>query len=212
MTDNYLIDKSRIKNIIFDLGGVLLHINFQATHQAFEALGIKESAAYISQHHANDLFEKLETGAVSPDLFYKGFREITTRNVSNAQIQAAWNAMLLHFSRENIDWLERIGQKYNTYLFSNTNEIHYDHFMALFEKEFGGRSLDSYFKNAWYSHQKGIRKPYPSAFKTLLAAENLKADETLFIDDTTGNIEGAREAGLHALLLKNPEDLHLLDL
>lgn len=201
-----------IKNIVFDLGGVLLHINFKLTHAAFEALGIEDSAHYFSQHHASELFEKLETGAVTPLEFYDEFREITAVPLTNEQIRNAWNAMLLEFADENIALLESLSDQYNIYLFSNTNELHYDYFTELFEGRFEGKQLNSLFIHAWYSHQKGIRKPNASAFRTLLEAEHLNPAETLFIDDTIGNIEGAASVGMQTVLLKNPADLHQLDL
>lgn len=211
-TNQKTLDKARIKNIILDLGGVLLHINFQATHRAFEALGIADAASHFTQHHASDLFERLEIGTVSPTAFYKEFREVTQTKISDLQIEQAWNAMLLDFSKENIAWLSRIGHQYNTYLFSNTNQVHYDYFAAQFIKTFDGRRLESLFKKAWFSHEIGIRKPHPEAFRKLIALEGLNAAETLFIDDTLGNIKGADMAGLQTLLLKNPADLHQLDL
>lgn len=201
-----------IKNIIFDLGGVLLRINFKKTHAAFEALGITDAAEHFSQHHASELFEKLETGHVTPLAFFDQFREITAVTATNEQIRDAWNAMLLNFPPENIALLETLSKKYNIYLFSNTNELHYDYFTALFEKTFEGKKLNSLFTQAWYSHQKGIRKPHSSAFQKLLETEALKPEQTLFIDDTIGNTAGAASVGMHTVLLKDPADLHQLDL
>ena len=196
----------KIKNILFDLGGVLLDIDFNLSNKAFAQLGVPDFKQYISQHHADDLFEKLEIGAVSPDEFYDAFREKANLSASNEDIEQAWNAMLLHFSKDKMDWLDAVGKRYNVYLFSNTNKMHTGYFRDLCVQEIG-KPLDSFFIKAWFSNEVGIRKPYPASFTKLLTEENLKPEETLFIDDTIGNIEGAKQAGLQTLHLVAPETI-----
>ena len=200
-----------IKNILFDLGGVLMDIDFNLSNKAFAALGVPDFKQYISQHHADVLFEKLEIGAISPNEFYDAFREEVKLPLSNADIERAWNAMLLHFSKDKMNWLEATGKRYNIYLFSNTNKMHVDYFQDLCLREIG-KPLESFFIKAWYSNEVGLRKPYPASFTTLLEREHLKPEETLFIDDTIGNIEGAKQAGLQTKHLVAPEtvlELHL---
>lgn len=86
-----------IKNIIFDLGGVFLNIDFQKTNEAFEKLGVAGFADYFNQHHADALFEHLETGKIAEDDFYEAFRKETQTQLTNAQIRDAWNALILDF-------------------------------------------------------------------------------------------------------------------
>ena len=204
--------RAGLKNIIFDFGGVLLHIDFKKTHDAFEALGIRDAKAHFTQHHASQLFSRLETGHISPEEFYVLFREESKAEITDEQIRDAWNAMLLSYSKENIRLLHALAKKYNLYLFSNTNQIHYDWFADLYQKEFDGERLEGLFKAAWFSHEKGVRKPGPEVFRHMVETEGLDPSATLFIDDTIGNIEGAAAAGLLTHLLKSPADLPLLDL
>ncbi|HEY0299432.1 MAG TPA: HAD family phosphatase [Arachidicoccus sp.] len=200
----------QIKNIIFDLGGVFLDISFIRSNEAFKNLGVEGFDKFISQHHADDLFEKLEIGKISPEEFYNEFRKKVNLPLTDWQIENAWNAMLLHFSEERMRWLEEISKRYNIYLFSNTNKIHVDYFTKLCMQEIG-KPLESYFIKAWYSNEVGVRKPYPASFSKLLEEENLLAHETLFIDDTIGNIEGAKEIGLHTVHLAAPQTVLNLD-
>lgn len=215
ITDNRVeeqFSKNQLKNIIFDFGGVLLHIDFRKTHDAFEALGIKDAKTHFTQHHASQLFSQLETGHVSPEAFYVLFRQEAGTDITDEQIKDAWNAMLLHYAKDNIKLLHDLRKKYNLYLFSNTNQIHYDWFSERYRQEFNGERLEDLFKVAWFSHEKGVRKPDSEVFTHMLRTEGLLAAETLFIDDTIGNIEGAAAAGLQTHLLKSPADLPLLDL
>lgn len=191
-----------IKNILFDLGGVFLDINYQLTEQAFIDLGIADFGQRFNQQFSNTLFEDLETGKIDPETFYEAFRKETGTDLSNKTIEVAWNALLLDFPPERLTWLEGIKEKYPVYLYSNTNIIHYQCFMKMFEDKFGGKNFNDYFIKAYYSHELGLRKPYADSYKQLLELENLEAGETLFIDDTLKNIEGAKAAGLQTLWLQ----------
>ncbi len=194
-----------IKNIIFDLGGIFLDINYQLTKEAFINLGIKNFDDLFTQHHANDLFEDLETGKISEIEFYDLLRKEANINLSNDQIKTAWNALLGSFPLKRLQWLEVIKQKYNIYLFSNTNQIHYDAFMKIYEAETGKRDFNQHFIKAYYSQNMGLRKPYPESFLYIINEQNLLPVETLFIDDTIKNIEGAKSIGLQTIHLVAPQ-------
>ena len=191
-----------IKNIIFDLGGVLLNIDYLLTAKAFKGLGIAEFEELYSQFTANELFEKFETGMISEEAFYHSLHQYRTPPLSPQEIEIAWNAMLLDFRKETLDFLTRLKNKYKLYLLSNTNIIHLRGMERILLSQTGLPSLQGYFIKSYYSHLINRRKPYPDTYKFVLNDGNMKAEETLFIDDSIHNIEGAREAGLlvHYLL------------
>ena len=201
-----------IKNIIFDLGGIFLDIHYQLTREAFINLGIKNFDELFTQHHANNLFEDLETGKILEFEFYDLFRNEANINLSNEQIKTAWNALLGDFPIERLAWLEKIKQLYNIYLFSNTNKIHYDAFMLIYEQTTGKSDFNSHFIKAYYSQNMGLRKPYPESFLYIINEQNLLPEETLFIDDTIKNIDGAKALGLQTFHLVAPQTVLDLDL
>lgn len=196
-----------IKNIIFDLGGVFIDIDYFKTERAFNALGVTNFHELYTQHHASSLFKDLETGKIDAETFYQRFRQQANTNLTNTQIESAWNAMLGKFINENVNLLEEIREKYIIYLFSNTNIIHYNAFQKIYSEQTGKNSFDDYFVAAYYSHDLGLRKPETKSFLAILEKEKLVAEETLFIDDTPKNIEGAKQAGLHTILLPDPGKL-----
>ena len=201
-----------IKNIIFDLGGVLLEIHYQKSVIAFAELGLTDYDDHFKQDYSSSLFEELETGAISEHTFCNKIREIFHTDVSDDNIKKAWNAMLGNFIPENLNILTRSAQKYKVYLFSNTNKIHQEEFMKIYQRQFGNNDFDNHFIKAYYSHSCGWRKPNAQAYINLLETENLVASETLFIDDTLKNIEGAIKAGLKTYHLAHPELLTSLNL
>ena len=194
-----------VKNIIFDLGGVLINLDYQLTRKAFENLGVANFNDLYTQHHANPLFEQLEVGAIEPEAFCEALREATGLTLTNSQIETAWNAMLLDFPVERLHWLTKIKNKYNIYLFSNTNAIHYNAFIHIYEQVAPQIGLDTqfehFFTTAYYSHTLGQRKPEVAAFEAVIRDANLDPAQTLFIDDTLLNIEGAQKVGLQTIFL-----------
>lgn len=203
---------NEIKNIIFDFGGIFIDIDYQKTEQAFIDAGAVNFPELYTQHHASTLFEDLETGKISPEEFYDSFREKARINLSNKTIETAWNAMLGNFLLEELNWLEEIKHKYRIFLYSNTNQIHYDAFSTTFKKVTGKANFDDYFIKAYYSHTLGLRKPYKESFEKILEEQHLVASETVFIDDTIKNIEGAKLAGLQTIHLVPPERVSKLGL
>ena len=200
------------KNIIFDLGGVLLDIDYQKTIDAFKKLGLQNFEAMFSQFKADELFEKLETGHVKEADFYSAINTRMETRITNEEIDHAWNALILNFRPASLEVLEKLSGDYKLYLLSNTNSIHLKYFKKLFTKETGKPSLDLYFSKAWYSNEIGLRKPGAAIFEYVLQEENLKAAQTLFIDDTLINIETAQNLGFKTHHLLPAERIELLEI
>ncbi len=201
-----------VKNIIFDLGGIFLALNYQLTKDLFIEFGVTEFDEFFTQHHANDLFEDLEMGKITPDQFYDSFRTETKTDLTNEEIKTAWNAMLVSFPTERIEWLRTIKDRYKIFLFSNTNQIHYDQIMELYKRDLVEDDFNELFIKPYYSHEMRLRKPYPESFLHIINEQKLEISETLFIDDTIKNIEAAKELGLQTIHLVAPRTLLELDL
>jgi HAD superfamily hydrolase (TIGR01549 family) len=201
-----------IKNIIFDLGGVLLTLDYKKTEAAFTKLGVTQFDQLYNQHKGTSLFNDLETGKISRHSFFDAITDATGISMTEEEITNAWNAMLGRFPEEWLTWLEGVSKRYNIYLYSNTNEIHYDAFIEIFQQQVGNKHFNDFFIKAYYSHTLGARKPDPESFLKIIQEQRLEPSETLFIDDTIGNIEGAKAAGLQTIHLKPPMTVLDLDL
>ena len=203
---------AQIKNIIFDLGGVLLNLDFKRTIDAFEKLGLTDFENMFSQFKADELFTNLETGRLNEADFYAAVKKRTEKTITEAEIDHAWNALILDFRMESLAFLESLSPKYKLYLLSNTNIIHLKYFKHLFTRKTGKPLLDAYFSKAWYSNEVGLRKPGAEIFEFALKAGNLVAAETLFIDDTFANIETAQKLGFKTHLLLPSERIEFLEI
>ncbi len=190
-----------IKNIIFDLGGVFIHIDYHKTLKAFLDLQVQNFNDLYTQHHASDLFELLETGKLDAEEFYNRFRNHINITLADEQIEDAWNALIGSFYLGRIQWLDSIKHKYKVFLLSNTNSIHHKKIIEIYKEQTGKTDFDNHFIKAYYSHQMGLRKPYIVAYQYVLNEQQIEAHETLFIDDTLVNVEGAQKAGLQTVHL-----------
>jgi glucose-1-phosphatase len=206
---------TEIKNIIFDLGGVLLNIDYEKTSQAFRDLGVENFDDMYSQLTADPLFRDLEMGRINEESFYDAMKKAAKDDkITVEQIIDAWNSMLLDFRIESLNYLEKLSKHYRLFLLSNTNIIHLKAFAKLFGQTKLKDAFDDYFEKAYYSHQIGFRKPDAEAFEFVLKAHDLKPEETLFIDDSYPNVETAQALGMQAICLKSGmriEELGLLN-
>lgn len=202
-----------IKNILFDLGGVVLDIDPERTVAAFEALGLESVRENYNFPTQTGLFDRFEVGAISPAEFRDGLRSLFGKPLTDGQIDTAWNAMLLDFSPQRLAALEQVRRHYRCFLLSNTNDIHLEAYLAILRQNHQRPSLEYLFEALYYSQRVGLRKPDPAIFQLVIDQNGLEPAETLFIDDAAINLEGARQTGLRTyhLHIHNEELADLFD-
>jgi len=201
-----------IKNIIFDFGGVICDIDVNLTKKAFVELGWRTADQGRSISDSKGLFEQLETGVISPQQFRSELRKFFDRPVSDAQLDEAWNRLLLDIHPERIRLLEDLRGTYRIFLLSNSNEIHYNKYVRDFRERFGYPDFDALFEKAYFSFRIGLKKPSPEIFEYVLKESRLEPSETLFIDDTLMHVEGAAKAGILGYHLETEKGEQILDL
>jgi len=194
--------KAAIENyevIIFDLGGVVIDLTYEDTIDALEQLGAQDFKELYSQALQSDLFDRYETGAISSLHFINKLKEYLPASISPNKVVSAWNAMIKSFQPEKLDFLLKLKLSHKTALLSNTNDLH-ETFVRRKLSEQTNLPLEAYFHNTYLSHQIKQRKPHPETFLWVCEEMGVKAKDVLFIDDSAQHIEGAKKAGLNALL------------
>lgn len=191
-----------IKNIIFDLGGVILNLDNRRTEDALTNLGVKDLRQYFGHGHAASFFVDYEIGKITDRQFIDAIRGLAGPEASDQAIIDGWNALLLDFPPERIQLLRELRKTYRIFLFSNTNALHLAALRLRYTDTFGPGTLDDHFERTYYSHLMGMRKPDRSAFEYILRENGLAGPETLFVDDAIVNVEGAEQAGLRGLYLR----------
>ncbi len=200
-----MIDTRNIRNIILDLGGVILELDVDRTIRAFHALGFPplQSADIILSKYP--FFLEFEAGRINPRDFIRRVAGISDDHVTDQQILDAWNSMILGFRKESVELLLKLSKKFRLFLLSNTNAIHAVQYNRQLHEDHGIANLDEIFEKVYYSHELKMRKPDPDIFRHVLRDQNLLASESLYIDDTGIHVETARSLGFHAYHLVPPE-------
>mgnify|MGYP003653153346 CR=1 FL=1 len=197
------IADANLKSIIFDLGGVILNIDYQKTISAFQKMGISNFENLYTQAQQNHIFDKFEMGLITAQEFRNYIKLESGINITDNQIDMAWNAMLLDLPSKRIDLLNELSQKYKIFLFSNTNQIHLNAFRKSIGKVHNNPLLlEDIFIRTYYSHELKMRKPNSNGFEHILKTQNLQPTTTLFIDDSEQHIKGAQKLGLQTYWLK----------
>lgn len=190
-----------IRHIIFDLGGVLLNIDYNLTEQAFQALGITNFNELYSQLRQTSLFNDLETGKIERQEFARQLRQLAGVELTDAQIFEAWNAMLLDFPLRRLQILQQLRLYHDLVLLSNTNEIHEEAFTQHL-KNTHGANIATFFDRVYFSHRIGMRKPSPEIFQHIMDELGFAPQHTLFIDDSPQHIETAKALGIQTIYLE----------
>jgi glucose-1-phosphatase len=198
--------KSSVKNLIFDLGGVILDLSVDTTLQAVAKLSGLDKSDVIHHFVTAPGFIEFEKGLIEEREFRDFVRETYKVKASDEEVDAAWNAMLLGLPIAKLHLLKTLMQTHRTFLLSNTNTIHLRYINEnILPSVAGVNSLDAYFHESYYSHLMKKRKPDAEIFLQVLEENNLKPEETLFLDDNKGNIEGAAALGIKTLLVTHPD-------
>lgn len=198
-----------IKNIIFDLGGVLLNIDPKRTIDAFGRLGMKQLVGDKGLTYDHDIFYQMEQGQITPDEFRNGVQELLPEPVSYTEIDAAWTAMLLDIPAIRVQLLKNLRKDFRIYLFSNTNAIHVDKFHADF-RALHGFEMSALFDKDFYSNEIGYRKPSQESFQEIIRLSGINPEESLFVDDANANIEAAKKTGLKTQWLEPGQKIEIL--
>jgi len=200
-----------IKNIIFDLGGVILNIDFQRAADSFQKLGLQDFNGLYSQAEQVELFSRLEKGLISPEKFRNDLRKLIKLPISDKDIDSAWNDLILDFPPARLQLLKDLRKNYRLFLLSNTNSIHADFYNRNLRHTHQIDGLEDLFDKVYYSHDIALRKPDKEAFEYLLNAEQLKPQETLFIDDSYPNILTAKLLNMHTLYIDKAKAMEITD-
>lgn len=196
----------KIKNIIFDLGGVIINLDQGATIKAFENLGISDFESIYNQLSQNNLFDQFDKGLITENYFFNCIKNQFNLKLPLRDLENAWNAMLLDFPKDRLEILRKYKLSHRTFLLSNTNETHIREFHRTLYQSHGSRDLEQFFEKVYYSCRVNMRKPDKEIFELVLKQNYLDPAETLFIDDTINHIEGAKRVGLHAVLVNKGEE------
>lgn len=197
-----------ISTIIFDLGGVVLNLDPDRTAKQFSKLSGIAIPRIYNIFLNSDWVLKFECGKISPAEFRNEVRRALNTEIPEADIDEAWNAMLLDIPVERLKLLSDLRKNYTTLVLSNTNAIHVEVFDQIVSDVASGDRIQDHFNRVYYSNEVGLRKPDKEIFDYVIQDNNLDPESTLFIDDMLPNIEAAQQRQLKTIHLTDQKDLY----
>jgi glucose-1-phosphatase len=199
-----LVNLGTIKNLIFDLGGVIIDLSVEKTVLEFSQLTGLPPREVEKAYLQHPLFIQYEKGLISSDQFRLGLRQVFSLTALDAEIDRCWNAMLVELPDIKLHLLGSLKQDYRTSVLSNTNEIHLEYVNRVM---LHGGLLDDYFHASHYSHLMNLRKPETEIYQQVLSENNFDTSDTLFLDDNIHNLEAAAALGIKTLHIGHPSEV-----
>ena len=183
-----------IKNLLFDLGGVIMDIRRENCIESFKRLGMEDPGQFLGEYVQAGPFGALESGQITPEKFRSELRRYLPASTTDEQIDSAFGDFLIGIPRHRLEQLRELRKKYKIYLLSNTNPIMWANGIANAFKQEGGEITD-YFDGMVKSFEAGVMKPAPEIFNQVVRKFGIRPEETVFIDDSASNTRAAEALG-----------------
>ena len=187
--------------LLFDLGGVLVDIEFDRALRAwapYSLLSIDE----LRRTFSFDLqYERHERGEIGAAEYFDHLASSLKLTASRAEIESGWNSVFVGELSETRRMVETVREALPCYAFTNTNATHMAAWSALFPQ------VAQAFDRVFASHEIGLRKPERAAFEHICRVIGVEAPSIAFFDDLLENVQAASEAGLKGVLVRSPEDV-----
>lgn len=194
-----------IKTIVFDLGGVLIHLNRDEALRRFSALGIPDIEKMLDPYLQSGYFLQIEDGRMSKEEFRSALSQLAGRELRQEEIYDAYMGFLEEVASYKFDYIDALRQDYMVHILSNTNP----YVMEFAESTSflpNGRPLSSYCERKFASCEMGMVKPHRGIFELMIEQTGMLPSETLFIDDGPANVQMAEELGFVTYCPANGED------
>ncbi len=197
-------DFSQIKNIIFDLGDVIINIDFMLTLKAFQEVSGLDLDTVILKFEKLKIYDRIERGGITDQEFAQFLKYSFNLIISDEEILTRWSALLLDIPKERIDLIQKLQSKYRIFILSNTSHPHIIDVNKILYKSSGVEDLKNLCEKAYYSYDLGLRKPDREIYTYVLEDSHLKPKETLFLDDNYDNIVAAKKVGIQTIHVQKP--------
>lgn len=195
-----------IRNIIFDLGGVIITLDQPQAIRRFKALGLADADQRLDAYTQGGIFGDLERGAINAEKFRRELSLLVGRELTADECRHGWLGYCRELPQRNLDALVRLRREgYRLLLLSNTNPYMMSWVMSP-DFDGHGHSLEHYMDACYCSYEMGVMKPDPAFFSRVLAAEQILPSETLFVDDGPRNVAAASQLGIHTFCPENGAD------
>ncbi|MEE9335908.1 MAG: HAD family phosphatase [Granulosicoccaceae bacterium] len=193
--------KPTIKALLFDLGGVVLEVNFHHVFKSWAAMSVLDEHEIKARFKMDQHYQQHEKGQIEAPVFFEHLRHSLQITASDDEMAKAWNDIFGNEMTASLDAIDTVRNKFPTYGFSNTNRTHQIYWEHHYPR------IPKTFDKLFVSSEIGLRKPDPDAFNFILKEIAIKPEELLFFEDSLENIEGAERLGIQTVLVSNADSV-----
>lgn len=202
-----MLELKGVEAIVFDLGGVIIDLDFQRSVDQFAALSGKSEEVIRQGVFESGLLHRYEKGLYTDAQFLADIQNIFEFKGDTSSIEEAFLALLLHIPPARIALIQELSKKYRVFILSNTSAIHYREVNAILKRDTGHAHLDDLFEKVFLSFELGLLKPHQEIYAAVLEQAQLKAAHTLFLDDNADNLKGAAALGIRTALVSTEHSI-----
>lgn len=194
-------DPSRVKALLFDLGGVVFEFDFAHALAHWAPMSALQAEQLRQAFSHDEDYQRHERGEITGSEYFDTLRRKLQLSATDEEIEAGWNAIFRDEIAQTLDAIEAARRFLPCYAFSNTNRSHHAAWRAAYPR------IETVFDRIFASSDIGLRKPERAAFEHVCREIGLAPQALLFFDDLEENVTGARACGLQAVQVRSPEDV-----
>ncbi|MCQ2147832.1 MAG: HAD family phosphatase [Bacteroidales bacterium] len=195
-----------IKAILFDLGGVLIDLDFEGCVSQFVSrLGFEKIRDILDRSNQRGIYQRLEGGDITPEVFRSTVLKGSRPECSANDVDACMESLLGEMAPYKVKMLEDLSERIDVYMLSNNNPISMKKCREIMR--LAGLCEEKVFKSEFLSYELNLLKPSEDIYKEVVRRIGLPAEEILFFDDSTVNVESASKVGIKAVLYNQGDDL-----
>ena len=196
-----------IEAIVFDLGGVIIDLDFQRSFDQFARLSGKSQEAIRKGIFESGVLHSYEKGHYTDAEFLTEVEKIFHLTCGHPAIEQAFLELLLGIPAARIELIRNLSKDYRVFVLSNTSAIHYKEVNAILKRDTGHAHLDQLFEKVFLSFELGMLKPHRQIYEAVLDQASLRPEHTLFLDDNHDNLLGASAIGIQTALVSKEQSI-----
>ncbi|MGL5937752.1 MAG: HAD family hydrolase [Phocaeicola sp.] len=197
---------SKIKNLVFDFGGVIVDLDRDNAVRQFTAIGVSNAEELLDRYHQRGIFLEVENGSITAEEFRLKLSKVCGRDLTYQEVESGWKGFIVRTEQYKLDYLDQLRSRgYKVYILSNTNP-YVAGWMRSSEFTPAGRGLGSYVDEIFASYEIGCMKPEKAIFDYLIDHTAIDPTETIFVDDAPANVKIGEELGFLTIQPNDGDD------
>lgn len=203
---------SKYKNIIFDLGGVIVNYDLEADTRALHAAGLPTYSECCDHPEINKIMNDFLNGLTPWEEYKVQIQPYCIPNISDEVLLAAMDDVMGEIPVSRLEQIIELRKSHRVYLLSNICEYTWKRIVVKLQRL--GYAPEDLFDQIFLSYEMQLAKPGTHIYQAVIEATGIVPEETIFIEDTQANLDAAKTLGIQGIkvAMNRLEDINLQNL